>query len=458
MDTLTGPMSRRVVISGLGPVSGLGIGIEPVWQALCEGCIAIRRIERFDPTGFDCQIGAEVKTFKINDFVPKSYRKATKVMSRDIAIAVAAASLAVQDARIVTKASDAAAGGADDAALSYPPSRMGVHIGAGLIAADLDELTAALVEARCDNGTDFDMHEWGSRGMNHLTPLWLLKYLPNMLACHVTIIHDAQGPSNTITCGEASSGLSIGESMRVIERGAADICLCGGVESKLNPMTFLRQEMAGRLNAADNDTPHRAVRPFCKTAAGTVIGEGGAILVLEALDTFMQRVKSNEMTNYAELVGFGASQSVNPPTRSLSPPMDDQGIAVAIRSALRDAAIGAEDVDMIIPSGLGLPGSDAAEFRVLQSVFGPHLDEVSLVLPKAMVGNCGAGSGALDIAIAAKALAEQTRPAVINCDQPLDGRDARSAVSGPLTFEHVLTFSSGQGGQNAALVLRRLRP
>src|SRR5690606_15661492 len=115
-----------------------------------------------------------------------------------------------------------------------------------LIAADLDELTMALNESRKEDGS-FDIHHWGAEGMRNLTPLWLLKYLPNMLACHVTIIHDVRGPSNTITCAEASGGLSFGESLRVIQRGAADACFCGGAESKVNPMTFYRQVLTGRL-------------------------------------------------------------------------------------------------------------------------------------------------------------------------------------------------------------------
>ena len=127
-----------------------------------------------------------------------------------------------------------------------------------------------------------------------------------MLACHVTIIHDAQGPSNTITCGEASATLSIGESLRVIQRGAADLCFCGGAESKLNPMAYLRQQMLGRLNTKDNDQPQAAVRPFSATAAGTVLGEAGAIVILEALDSFKERLdQDSSIRAYAEVLGFG---------------------------------------------------------------------------------------------------------------------------------------------------------
>jgi len=337
---------------------------------------------------------------------------------------------------------------------TYAPHRMGTHIGAGLIAAELDELTAALVEARASDGTgQFDMHRWGCEGMNHLTPLWLLKYLPNMLACHVTIIHGTQGPSNTITCSEASSVLSIGESLRVIQRGSADVCFCGGLESKLNPMALLRQHMTHRLNTTDNDNPAGAVRPFCQTAAGTALGEGGAIVVLESFQTFGRRAQ-NGVKAYAEVIGFGASQSVDSANRNLNP--EPGGIVRSIRSALRDASLDAEAIDLIIPSGLGSAELDAVERNALAMVFGDRLSEVPIISPKALVGSCGAGAGGLDVVMAAKALAEQVIPAVINCPKPRDGLNAGTSACRPASLQHALTFSGGTGGQNAALILRCL--
>src|SRR5262249_49381841 len=129
----------------------------------------------------------------------------------------------------------------------------------------------------------FDMGRWGREGMNNLTPLWLLKFLPNMLACHVTIVHDAQGPSNTITCGEASSHLAIGEGFRTIARGVADVCICGGAESKVNPMALMRQSLGKRLSHR-NDTPGKACRPFAEDRDGSVVSEGAGLVILEELD------------------------------------------------------------------------------------------------------------------------------------------------------------------------------
>lgn len=453
-------MSRRVVISGLGPVSGLGIGIDPTWTGACAGQSAIRRIDAFDPAGFDCQIGAQTPGFKISQFVPKTYRKATKVMSRDIELAVVTADQAARDARLNTPGTAAASQGSDRLEPTYDPTRVGCHIGAGLIAADLDELTGALVEARVAEGEgagDFDIHAWGRDGMQHLTPLWLLKYLPNMLACHVTIIHNTQGPSNTITCAEASGGLSIGESLRVIQRGSADLCFCGGAESKLNPMAFLRQQFTGRLNTTVNDDPTRAVRPFDRQAAGTAIGEGGGIVILEALETFERRTTlgSDGPEAYAEVIGFGASQTVNRQCRNLEPDPGGRSIAAAIRAALGDARIEPEAIDLIVPFGSGVPSWDQAEASAMRGVFGPRLSQIAITSVKALVGNCGAGAGGLDLCIAAKALAEQTVPAIINRDQPIDGFCRSNGSATPRVLQYALVFSTGSGGQNTAMVLKR---
>lgn len=447
--------ARRVVISGLGPISALGAGIEATWSCVASGRCAIGPIEAFDPAGFACRIAAEVHSFSVRDYVPKSYRKATKVMARDIELAVAGADLAARDAGLVTRGT---LNGADGAP-AYPSPRMGAHVGAGLIPAQLDELTAALAEATDGQG-HFDYHRWGREGLNHLTPLWLLKYLPNMLACHVTIIHDAQGPSNTITCAEASATLSIGESLRVLQRGAADLCFCGGTESKLNPMTFLRQLMTQRINTADNDDPTGSVRPFCESAAGTVVGEGGGIVILEAYDTYQERVAVSGHTKppYAQVLGFGASQSVNPAARNLAPDPDGRGIAASIGAALREAGLEPSQIDLIVPFGTGVPQYDRAEAAALRTVFGQHLGGIPVVSTKSMAGTCGAGVGGLDVCVAAAALAQQTVPAIINCECPLEGLAARTAPRRRCELNHALVYSTGLGGQNAALVLGRIRP
>jgi 3-oxoacyl-[acyl-carrier-protein] synthase II len=408
------------------------------------GRCALSRIDAFDPSGFACQIAGQIRDFSVREFVPKSYRKATKVMARDIELAVAAADLAARDAKIVTKGTDG------EATPTYAPGRVGCHIGAGLIAADIDELTGALVEARREDGS-FDIHKWGREGMTHLTPLWLLKYLPNMPACHVTIIHDAQGPSNTITCNEASGILSIGESLRVIQRGQADLCFCGGADSKLNPMAYLRQQFAGKLTSQGNDDPGSAVKPFDLNASGGVVGEGGGIVILESHETFAQRQAANPQARaYAEVLGFGASQTVNPATRNAAPDVEGRGIAGAMRSALREA--GVDSVDGIIAFGLGSPDYDGAEANALRSVFGDALARIPVACLRALVGNCGAGGSALDVCVAALAVANQALPMIVNRAHPRPGLGA-TKPAGPL--QRVLVYATGLGGQNAAMVLGR---
>lgn len=437
-------MRRQVVVTGLGTLTAAGTGVESLWDAACAGESKLARIEAFDPAGLDVRIAGEVRDFKVNKVVPKHYRKATKVMARDIELAVGAADCAVRDAQLTTPGVD------PDGERTYGGDRSGAHIGAGLIAADLDELTDALKESRAIDG-HFDIHHWGREGMGHLTPLWLLKYLPNMLACHVTIIHDAQGPSNTITCGEASGGLSVAESMRVIERGKADVCYCGGAESKINPMAFYRQILTGRLTTAGNDAPAAAVRPFDAAAGGTVIGEGGGILVIEGADTAARRGAKV----YAKLAGTGTSMSHHPAGHGLAPDPNGRGIALAIERALADAALRPGDIAAIVPFGSGIPDYDRAETAALHAVFGEAVKTIPLWSAKPYIGNCGAGVGGIELAIAAKMLEKQTIPAVINCDDPIADLCAKAAPARAADVNHVLVCSSSLGAQNVAVVLSK---
>ena len=211
--------------------------------------------------------------------------------------------------------------------------------------------------------------------MSNLTPLWLLKFLPNMLSCHVTIVHDAQAPSNTITCAEASSHLAVGEAFRTISRGGADVCLCGGAESKLNPMGLMRQQLLNRLSPQGD--PALACRPFDIERDGTVISEGGGLLILEELE----HARARGARIYCELAGFGASCNAH---KWYEPHPEGLGIANAARAALDDAGLGPETVDMVATFGSGIPAHDLSEARGLKKVFGERVGAVSythLTLP-----------------------------------------------------------------------------
>lgn len=430
---------RRVVITGLGAVSAAGLGAQPLMDALCAGKSFTRRIVGFDPSGFACHVAGEVTDFSARDFVPKSYRKAVKVMARDIELAVAAADLAMRDAQLATK-------GTDDSRVDIEPARFACNIGAGLICADLDELGSALQTALDEQG-NFDLRRWGAEGMNNLTPLWLLKYLPNMLACHVTIIHDLRGPSNTITCGEASSHLSVGEAWHQIQRGSADWAIAGGAESKLNPMGLLRQGKLGRLANRYNDRPEAACRPFDADADGTIIGEGGGLVVLETLDSARKRGAKI----YAEIVGFGSAAD----PAGLRPGAPQCGnVHLAARKAMKEAGVSGDQLDLVVPHGTGVPAEDQAEAAAIREVLGQA--DAAVVPLTGAVGDCFAGGGGLGLAVGAMAIAADTIPAAVNCAAPADGcglnlpgQAQRRAVN------CVLTQAFSHAGQSAAIVLKK---
>lgn len=432
-------MSKRVVITGIGVVSPIGIGTRAFWENLLAGQVGIKRIAQFDPGGFACQIAGEVPAYKIADYVPKSYRKATKVMARDIELAVIAADDAFKDAGIQTKAYTESP--------SIDETRFGCNIGAGLISAELNELTAAMHVAR--EGDKLDLHKWGKDGMGQLTPLWLLKYLPNMLACHVTIIHGLMGPSNTITCAEASSHLAIGEAFRTIQRGKADLAVCGGADSRSDLMGLMRQQLLGRLNTSRNDAPADAVRPFDLDSKGTVFGEGGGLFILEEFE----HAKKRGAKIYAELVGFAATQD----TYSVTEP-DPTGHSVgkAIQNALRDAQLNTSDVDLLVPNGLGLEKSDRAELNGLKKAFGDDLSRVAISTIKSQTGCLSAGCG-VDAAATALAVHSSKIPPAINTRRTLDDTKlnvAANARDGKVNV--AVTTVSSLGGQNAALVFKRM--
>ena len=439
---------RRVVITGLGVATPIGIGIDAFWDALLRGECGLKRIAAFDPSGLPGQIGGELPAFQLGDYIPKSYRKSAKVMARDIMIAVVCAYHAVTHAKLATKCI------IERGEQSGPPNldvtRFGANIGAGLICADLDELAGALATA-AGASREFDIRKWGEEGMSNLTPLWLLKFLPNMLACHVTIVHDAQAPSNTITCGEASSHLAIGEAFRTVARGDADVCICGGAESKINPMSVARQTLCGRVSTQDNHRPESGSRPFASDAGGMIPSEGGGLVILEALEHAQRR----GARILAELAGFGAASNIESWNQ---PSSDGRAPSLALQKAIADAKTGPREIDLAVPFGTGIPAYDAAEAAAWNRVFGERLAQMPALTTRGALGVNGAGSGAIDFSAMVMALSSSTLPPSLNTSRLAssarfsfaqhDPRDlrARQAVS--------LSYSLG-GGQSAALVTRK---
>jgi 3-oxoacyl-[acyl-carrier-protein] synthase II len=428
------------VITGLGAITPLGLSCKDLWSGLCQGKSGIGRITAFDPSGFTCQVGGQVPEFNIRDYVPKAIRKTTKLMSRDIELAVVAGNEAIKDAGLKTKAFD-------EQNITINPQRTAIILGAGLISCDLVELAPAVAKSITDG--KFDMKKWGAQGIENLTPLWLLKYLPNMLACHVGIIHDIQGPSNTITCAEAAGHLAIGEAMQIILRGDADTALAGGGEAKVNPIVHLRQCLLKRATANYNDNPAGACRPFAADAKGSVFGEAAATIVIENSETAKQRGAKV----YAQIAGFGQSCSINKRYECLEP--DGKGVQYAIEAAMEQAKIKPSQLDLIIPHGTGVFDDDIAEARGIQNAMGGVVDAIPVFPTKSMVSNTGAAAGAVDVVAACCAIRDGIIPAAKNCQQKNKEcklNIAKSQIKKKINY--VLCTSYTYGGQTAAVVLK----
>jgi len=421
--------SRRVVISGIGIISPIGLNAAAYWRSLEEGRSGVRPIQTFDASGLPVRFAGEIPEFDAKEFVEKKDRRGLKVMARTIQLAVAGAQCALDDGKVDKSKLD--------------PTRFGVEFGAGLIATELLDLAdAAHISANCQPGR-VDLEKWGEQGMPAIQPLWMLKYLPNMLACHVSILHDAQGPNNSVTESEVAGLLALGEAYRILVRDQADFFLVGGAESKLNPLSLVRQCLFEHLSHR-NDAPEKACRPFDKGRDGLVVGEGAGVFVVEELEHARRR----GARIYAEIVGFGAA---------FDPTLTGDGLARAVRAALDDAGIGPDEVDHINAHGLATPDSDAWEARCLQEVFGNCSPPVPVFAAKSYIGNLGAGGSTVELAASLLAMSNGRVPPTLNYEQP-DPDCPITVLAGaprPVTRPYVVKVSFTQMGQCGAAVVRQ---
>ncbi|HMC66581.1 MAG TPA: beta-ketoacyl synthase N-terminal-like domain-containing protein [Gemmataceae bacterium] len=419
--------SRRAVLTGIGVLTPIGLDQESFWHSLQTGRSGIRRFQSFDASGLPVQFGGEIVDFDAKKYLDKKERKNLKMMARTIQFAVSAAQLALDDCAIDKQQLD--------------PTRFGVEFGAGLIATELEEVgEAARVSANCQPGS-VDLAKWGEQGLAVMPPLWMLKYLPNMLACQVSILHNAQGPNNTITESEVASLLALGEAYRIIARDQADFFLVGGSDSKVNPLSLVRQCLFQPLSRR-GDAPEKACRPFDRRRDGMVVGEGATVLALEELEHARRRGAKI----YAEVVGFGAAFDRD---------RSGAGLARAIRAALAQAAIGPEDVDHINAQGYSTGEADAWEARGIHEVFGDRRTPV--LAAKSYFGNLGAGSGTTELAASALALAHGVVPATLNYEEP-DPECPVTVAAGapqPVKRPYVVKVSFTDMGQCAAVVCRQ---
>jgi len=431
-----------VVITGLGAISPLGMNIAQTWEGLCDGRCGIDRTTAFDPSGFSCKLAGQAPDFKIQSFLPKTLRKAVKLMSRDIELAVVAANEAFSVSGLVTR-------GIDPDNVNVDPTRVAINLGAGLISCDLVELAPAVAASAPDG--KFDIRRWGNVGLELVTPLWLLKYLPNMLACHIGIIHDIQGPSNTITCAEVSAFLAISEAAAVVARGDSDIAVAGGAEAKVNPIVMFRQCLLNRATSQNNDDPASACRPFDADAGGAVFGEGSGMVVLESLRNAQER----GARIYAEVAGYGHSNNICSAYEHLEP--DGKGVRIAIDKAMADADISPEEIDLIIPHGMGIAADDLAEARGIEGALGKAVKDAVVFPTKSMLSCTGAASGALDVVAAVCAMSDEMIPAAKNCEKKADGCNLNIATeSQRKKVRYALCCGYTYGGQTAAIVLKNV--
>ena len=379
--------SAEVVITGVGVVSPIGIGKDRFWAALRAGRSGIGKIKGFDPEGLPVRIAAEIEDFDAKRFVAK--RKSLKVMCRDAQLGVASSSLACRDAGI-------AAGDVD-------PERFGVVLGADRICSTMEESETPYRGCMVDGR--FDYRRWATEGMARTFPLNFLKVLPNMIASHISIAHDARGPNNTIHHAEVSGLVAVGEAAGVIRRGAADAMMAGGASSQMAPLDCVRRCVLGILSHRQED-PTAAIRPFDAHRDGQVWGEGAAIFILESREhaeargaRILARLLSCT-TTFEPRCGNGENQGA--------------GLRRAMQEALSRAGVERRQLGHVNAHGLSTIQDDQIEARALHDV----VPSVPVTAPKSFFGNLGAAGAAMEMAASVVALGAGMVPATLNYEHP----------------------------------------
>ncbi len=428
---------RRVVITGIGLVTPLGDSIDRFWTSLSEGKGAVAPIKAFPVEGLPGNVGGEILDFSFEKFAlpkldKKALRKSKKYMARDIQLAVAAAQAAFADAGLTQ-------GGVE-------PTRIGIDLGAGLISTELDELAPAIQHAMTAPEV-FDYQKWGRESIGVMEPIWLLKYLPNMLACHISILIDCQGPSNSITEADASANLAVSEACRIIARNRADVMITGGADSKIHPLSMVRLSLYGQLSGWKGD-PSGACRPFDRRRDGWVPGEGAGILILED----REHAEARGARIYGEILGSGSGCDANP-AGGLDPL--GGGTEVAIRAALREAGLTPADIGHVNAHGSGHKLSDLAEARAFQRVFGPG--KVPITALKGYMGNLSSGCGSVELLGSLIGVNRGAIPHILNCDEPDPECGELDLVLGaprPTDNPIFVTTNLTPNGQASAIVVK----
>ncbi|MCU0256796.1 MAG: beta-ketoacyl-ACP synthase II [Vicinamibacterales bacterium] len=410
-------MNRRVVVTGIGLVSSLGIGTGPTWDGLCGGRSGVGAITKFDASAFAARIAAEVKGFDPLQYFEK---KEVKKVDPFIQYAVAASQFAVEDSGLVIGPENA--------------TEVGVFIASGIGGfGTIEREHSALIEG----------------GPRKISPFFIPAAIINLAAGHVSIRFGAKGP-NLATCTACSaSAHAVGDSYHIIRRGDATVMITGGSESAITPMG-VGGFASMRALSTRNDDPERASRPFDLGRDGFVIGEGAGILILEELEHALAR----GARIYAEVVGYGMTGDAFHIT---APSEDGDGAMRVMAMALRNAGVGVGDVQYINAHGTSTPFNDKLETLAIKRLFGEAARQIGVSSTKSMTGHLLGAAGGMEAAITALAIHHQTMPPTINQDTPDPECDLDYVPwkPRPAAITHALSNSFGFGGTNAALLMRR---
>jgi 3-oxoacyl-[acyl-carrier-protein] synthase II len=410
--------NRRVVVTGVGVISALGLDAETFWQSLLAGRCGIGLVTAFDTADFPCKIGAEIRDFDAARYMdPKEARR----NDRYTHFAVAAAKQAVADAKLDTANVDG--------------ERFGVLVGSGIGG-------MSTIEAQC--------RVLFERGPRKVSPFMIPSLISNMAGGIIAIETGARGPNFSIVSACATGSHSIGEALRTIRTGEADVMLAGGSEAAITALSY-----AGfcsmKAMSTRNDEPQRASRPFDLGRDGFVMGEGAGVLVLELLE----HARARGARIYCELAGYGASCDAFHITQ---PDPEGRGLSLAMRQALRSAGMQPNEIDYINAHGTSTPYNDKFETASIKKVFGEHAARLKVSSTKSMTGHLLGAAGGIEAVASVKAIESGIVPPTINLEQPDPECDLdyvpNQAV--PVPVRAVMSNNLGFGGQNAALVFRGL--
>jgi len=409
-------MNRRVVVTGIGMITPVGLDTESTWAALLRGENGVGPITKFDATGYGSRIAGEVRGFDPLQFIEK---RDLKKMDFHIQYAIAAA----EDAWAMAQVEGA-----------YAPERFGTLIGSGIGGLNIMQKFHAIQI---------------QRGPGKVSPFFIPGLIVNLAAGWVSIRHKLKGPNSSVCTACSTGNHAIGDAFRIIQRGEADAMMCGGSEGVVCSLA-IDGFAAMRALSTRNDEPERASRPFDTGRDGFVLGEGAGLMVLESEET----ARARGATIIAEVAGSGMSSDA---FHLSAPPQDGDGAIRVMQATLKDAGLEPEQIDYVNAHGTSTPVGDIAEVNALRAVFGDHLDVMPVSSTKSMMGHLLGAAGGVESGVSLLALRDGKIPPTINyenpdpdCDIDVVPNEARDA---PL--EHVLTNSFGFGGTNAALLFKR---